>query len=347
MKKTGILATIIIGLTAISATAAGAAEWNFYGSARLSTYLTDVDNPLSPDTKSYSQELNPDSRIGARVKVNDELSGRFEYGAGVNVRLLYGAWDFGPGELLVGQGYSPFNLFYSNQIYTDDNNMLNYGGVYSGRNPMLQLSFGNFKIAALAPGTGSVLVDGVEISDTEATLPRIEASYQFNFDRISLDIAGGFNTYEVVSGNDSFDIDSYMLAVGGDVKLGKRFYLAGNVWVGQNTGPYGLYNAPEDDPVIAGSSVYDNEAYGALLVAGMKLNETFSVEAGYGYTQAELDTAGSVKDDLVAYYVQSTVTLAPGVFFVPEIGVIDNQQDSTGSPESETRYYGVKWQINF
>lgn len=325
----------------------GAEEWNFYGSARVSTYFTNVDNPTSEDTNNYSQELNPDSRIGANIKVNDELSGRFEYGAGVNVRLLYGAWDFGSGEFLVGQAYSPLNWFYSNQIYTDDNNMLNYGGVYSGRNPMLQIKYGNFKIAALSPGKQEVLVDGIAVSETETSFPKIEASYQLNYNNISFDIAGGYNTYKIINGNNTHEIDSYIFAVGGTIKFDRGYYIASNLWVGQNTGSYGLFNAPVDDPTITGTTVNDNDAFGVLLVVGMVFNDMFSFEGGYGYTQAELDVAGATKDDLEAYYLQSTVTLATNVFFVPEIGIIDNKQDGFGNRESETFYTGVKWQINF
>jgi hypothetical protein len=42
-----------------------------------------------------------------------------------------------------------------------------------------------------------------------------------------------------------------------------------------------------------------------------------------------------------------TITLAQGVFFVPEIGVIDNKKDKTRNEEPELRYAGIKWQINF
>jgi hypothetical protein len=45
------------------------------------------------------------------------------------------------------------------------------------------------------------------------------------------------------------------------------------------------------------------------------------------------------------YYVQSTITLAPGVFITPEIGMFDGKEDGAGN--FETMYYGAKWQINF
>ena len=91
----------------------------------------------------------------------------------------------------------------------------------------------------------------------------------------------------------------------------------------------------------------DNDALGYMVAAGMKLNDTFSFEMGYGHAQAELDLSASHADDVASYYLQSTVNLAKGLFFVPEIGVIDHKQDSSGKEQSEIRYYGIKWQINF
>ena len=68
----------------------------------------------------------------------------------------------------------------------------------------------------------------------------------------------------------------------------------------------------------------------------------FSIELGYGYAETELDQAVT-SDELSAFYAQTTVTLAPGVFFVPEVGFIDAEEDGQG----ETLYFGAKWQINF
>ena len=86
---------------------------------------------------------------------------------------------------------------------------------------------------------------------------------------------------------------------------------------------------------------------GFTFCAGYKVNDMFSFEAGYGYSEGELDQAGAVEDDAQAYYVQAKITLAPGVYIVPEIGVIDELNDSTGAEQSDTLYYGAKWQINF
>jgi hypothetical protein len=81
---------------------------------------------------------------------------------------------------------------------------------------------------------------------------------------------------------------------------------------------------------------------GYLVVAGAKLNDMFSVEFGYAKVSSELDAA-IIDEETTSYYGQVTVNLAPGVFFVPEIGVIDYD----GTTDSKNTYFGAKWQINF
>ena len=92
---------IIIATIAVLFSSAHAADWNFYGSARVSTFYENVEVSGS-DTNNFDMGLQGNSRIGARIKVSDELSGRFEYGASdgnVNLRYLYGIWNFGAGSI--------------------------------------------------------------------------------------------------------------------------------------------------------------------------------------------------------------------------------------------------------
>lgn len=348
MKKLCFVGSIV-AMVAVFTMNATAADWNFYGSARLSTFVTTTDNKgLLEDTTNYAQNLQSNARIGAKVKVNDTLTSRFEYGASggnTNLRHLYGEWDFGPGKFLVGQTDSPLDMPLSNQVYDADTGLDAYGGVDTSRRPMLRLSFGNFNIAAIQPETDAWVVPG---TTTEVKIPKIEASYRLEFDNAFLDFQGGYQNYEIKDTATfvTHDVVSYVIAVGGQIKLGAA-YLGGNVWFGQNTGPYNLTCGVDDNPAVAGTSLNDNDSLGYAIIGGFKLNESISFEAGYGYTQGELDQGAFEKDKLNAYYLQSTITLAQGVFFVPEIGVIDNKKDKTGNEEPELRYAGIKWQINF
>ncbi len=344
MKK---LMLIIAALTLVAGSAY-AADWNFYGSARLSTFYTSVetiDTPGTEDKDNYNQALQSNARIGANVKVSDELTGGFEYGASggnANIRKLYGEWNFGAGSLLVGQTYTPLNWFYSDQVFDADGDLLPYGGVYSGREGMLQLKFGGLKIAVVPTDTATT---GVAVT-TETKIPALEASYTLNLDNIALRFGAGYQTFDVKAGTLDESIDSYIVAFGAKAGFG-AFYLAGNIYGGQNAGNMivigtnGTWN--RQGLADVGASVVDNDAFGAIIVAGFTLNDMFNFEAGYGYAETELDVSGASTDEVASYYLNSTITMAPGVFFVPEIGVIDGED----AGDSKTDYFGVKWQINF
>ncbi|MDD9302875.1 MAG: hypothetical protein HUK40_11285 [Desulfobacter sp.] len=349
MKQKGLtgIGGIFLVLWILASGTAFAADWNFYGNARVQTFYEDVDTGSASST-NLSHSLQSNSRIGANVKVSDELVGRFEYGASggnANIRHLYGEWHFGSGKLLIGQTDSPLNFALSNQVYGTDAGMDPYGHVDAKRQPMLQLTFGNFKVAAVQPDTGDL---GLANSSQEVKLPKIEAKYRLDLKSGYLELAGGYQTYELTDTSSlrTYDVDSYILALGGQVRLGSA-YLGGDIWTGQNVGPYDFNCSPDGDPQVVAGTLEDNDAYGVMVAAGFMLNERFSFEAGYGYVAAEIDHLNYAKDDTVAYYLQSTVTLAPGVFFVPEVGRIDKDRDKDGVEEADTVYAGVKWQINF
>ncbi|WP_321493309.1 hypothetical protein [uncultured Desulfobacter sp.] len=402
MKKLFIIAVLLV-IWAGSVHASS--EWEFYGSARISTFYTNwnvdvVDgsgaNPIAGtggNTDSYEQDLNGNARIGANVKVNDSLTARFEYGAkrgDANIRILMGEWNFGAGSLGVGQDYTPLLFPYSNQVYNiyalkdGDTNMSLLGMLYGKREPMVRLKFGTFQIAAVKPrllvnsyysiATGSI--DAPQSGpDTQVVIPNIQAKYRLDFNWGHINMAGGFQKFDVEDSGESWDVTSYVLALGGRLNIGKA-YLKGNIWGGQNVGnladilvngqifsTYDNISAVVRDgagvgyaqwsdgtiyTVTGGASGYekgiiDNDALAALCVAGYEIKRGLYVEAGYGYTRTKLDMDGAEKDDCHTTYLQSTIFLAEGVFVTPEIGYINMVQD--GQPT--VFYAGIKWQINF
>jgi len=341
---------VMVAALAMLSTSAYAADWNFYGSARVSTFYTSVEtiNGGTASVDNYEQGLQGNSRFGATVKVSDELTGGFEYGTGVNVRKLYGEWDFGGGKFLVGQTYTPLNWFYSDQVYGGDNDLLAQGGLYSGREAMLQLTFGGFKIALLAPNLSVDADASAAAYTTETTVPAIELSYALPLDAVTIKFGGGYQTYETTVGTVNQDVDSYVLAVGAKAGFG-AFYVAGNVYGGVNVGNMIAVDTDGSNTwaggyaALSSTTLVDNDALGVLIVAGYTLNDMFNFEAGYGYVETEYDVAGSTSDEAASYYLNSTITLAPGVFFVPEVGVIDGEEDL----DTQIEYFGIKWQINF
>lgn len=380
-----------------------AAEWNFYGSARVSTFYSDWENDFlragnpilgtGADTSNYEQALNGNARIGAKIKVSDTLTGRFEYGTkygSADVRILWGEWNFGAGSLGVGKHYTPLLMPYSNQVYNifamgkGDTNMSLFGMLYGNRESQIRLKFGNFQIAAVAPRvrvhydftspatpgstpiSATLAIPGAQ-PNTEVKMPNFQAKYKLEFDSGHINLAGGYQNFEVVGGSKSYDVTSYVLAVGGRLNVGKA-YFKGNLWGGQNVGNLAdifvgsqvfstMSNAAAKDMdgagtgfarwrdgTVAGTTqgITDNDALAFLAVAGYEIRKGLYVEGGYGYTKTKLDEVGATKDDAQTWYLQSTVFLAPGVFLTPEIGGLDGKDNNL-----DVFYAGIKWQINF
>ena len=317
--------------------------------------LGDTLDVQGDDTDSdLLQSLQGNSRIGANVKAGDNLTGRFEYGTGVNLRLLYGEYDFGGFKLLVGQAYTPVNYFLSNQTFGGDAGMLPYGGIYDGRRGMVQARMGDFKFALVSPQSDTNIVDpitGISYGgvDTDVSWPKLEAGWDFNFGGFSGKVMGGYNQYKVVGPDNSKTLDSYILGLGLKWDIGP-FYVGGDVYMGKNTGNYGLWTTGASS-VAAWDSVdeklIDSDAFGWLFVVGFKMSDMFAFEGGLGNANFDYDIAGADKSVLSAWYVQANIAFAKGVFIVPEIGQINNGDDLSGKDIGKTTYYGLKWQINF
>jgi hypothetical protein len=340
---------VAIAALAMLTGSAYAADWNFYGSARVSTFWSDTDtiNGASGDTV-VSQALQGNARIGANVKASDELTGRFEYGASggnANIRLLYGVWNFGAGTLLVGQDYVPMYLPGSNQVYGTDNGLGGYGEMYGGRKAQLKLTFGGFQVAAVAPSV-TYETGGASASGADIVLPQIQVQYKLAGDNWQVLATAGYNTFDVNTTTGG-DVTSWALGVDASITLG-ALSLIGQVSGGVNAG--NIYGVDVGGGVrgsgyanVAGGNVTDNDVIMFRVCAAYKMNDMFGLEIGYGYAQTELDTAGATENEVKAYYVQAPITMAPGVFVIPEFGVIDYEE----AGQNEVTYFGAKWQINF
>ncbi len=344
MKKLFILFAAAVLVFAYTLPAA-AADWSFYGSARLSTFWDSFDSENdAADDDGLTWVGQGNSRIGAKVKA-DAISGRFEYGAGhgvANIRLLWGEWDMGAAKLGAGQHYTPVNIFISNQVWGSDIDMLPFGGVYDGRRPMLQLKVAGFKVALVQPNGAALGDDG----DVDYTLPKVEASYLFKGNAFKVGVYGGYNTYDVeASSAGDYDVTSYILALRGTVNFGPA-YISANAWMGQNAGNYGLFNSGADNAVLNGSVVEDTDSLGLLGVVGFKVSDMLSFEGGYGQVSNSND-AFAEDDDTSAFYFQAVIKPVKGVKIVPEVGFIDYQEDASGADEGELTYFGAQWRIDF
>jgi hypothetical protein len=409
MKKLFVLFAAVILVAALTAPAM-AADWKFYGSARVSGWSIDTDNGAGVSQRTTRFQLQNNSRLGAKVSA-DKLYGRFEFGINPDIdlqnptlgnganafagndayeafgtagrdasdiytRLLFGVWDFGSGKLLVGQDYTPEYLGISNanQAGGSDSVMLTCGVPYTGRRAQIRLEFGGLQIA-LVDENGmnnlGALNNAAAAGTVDSMLPKIAAQYSMKLDPVSLTFAGSYLSYDIErTGFQDLTVDAYFLAARGMVDIGP-VGLKAVIYYAQNGNELGFTAGGTDGAVItnnaaatgATSGIVDNDTLGFAITASYKLSDMIAFEAGWGKFEAEMDdaaagnliggvvTAGTsgttTSDERVGYYLQSTITLAKGVYIVPEIGVVDFKDSNIGAAQGDQTYIGAKFQIDF
>jgi hypothetical protein len=250
--------------------------------------------------------------------------------------------------------------------------------MYGSRLGQVALSFGGFNIALITPQTGYITGLGASSTtafagtlgttrintttavpangDVERYLPKVEASWGMAFDTWNFGIQGGAQTYEikdVVSAKDGkkndIDVTSYEIGATAGVNFGPAYVKASGAY-GQNwsqanwavTG-YGTSAAYWDGD----DSTDDTDSWMAALVAGLKVSDMLSFEAGFGYRVDDPDVNGADKQKQYGLYGQAVIVLAPGVYIIPEVGYFDKGDGFDGDDAGNRVYAGGKWQIDF
>ncbi|MFZ7112318.1 MAG: porin [Desulfatiglandales bacterium] len=344
-----------------------------YGSVRMDTWWVDrskekAGGDFDDSDLLWDQDMGS-SRFGAKFKTGDikaqvEIRPRDrDKGNGTQnetLRQWWGAWNFGKGELLIGQAYVPCYAKISNVSLEGGTIATQYGDfVSTSRTPMMQLSFpfsvGTLKMAALKPSDkgADTVVKGTR--DTDITLPKFEASFDFKFGPASMMVFGGYNTTDEVdtSTDREYSIDSHVIGLNARVNLGPA-YLKGIIYTAQNQKNYGtekdwVWNAYYD---AASDSITDIDAMGWFLVAGCKVSDMLSVEAGYGQRKLKRERPGFDKDEdkNAMFYINMPITVAKGFTITPEIEYYDEKDQKiagVSKDQGNTTYYGVYWRIDF
>jgi hypothetical protein len=357
----------VIAAVALIASPALAVDWNFYGSARMATFYQSQDygngsgdlsgkgTVFNGNQKTDTQmqwEMQTNSRLGATVKA-ENISGRFEWGVddganNVSARRLYGVWDFGAAKLKVGKDYSPTSQFISTQAFDGDIGLLGRGTGYSSRNGQISLSFGGFEVALIDPKSAGILRN-MTTGDVDEYIPKIEAGWGMSFDTWNFGVQGGFQYYEIENGgaaNEDVDVTSWTLGGNAGVNFGP-IYLKAAATVGTNWANAGWHISSNGAAYDGDDNTKDVDSWQVAGVVGWKFTDQLSFEFGTGYREDDSDLAGEDTDDNWESYINATVSLAPGVWLIPEIGYTDFGDDIEGSNEGDRYYVGAKWQIDF
>jgi hypothetical protein len=304
----------------------------------------------------------------------------------VSSRRLYGVWNFGAGKMKVGKDYTPVSQFISGQVFDGDLGLLGIGTQYGSRHGQISFSFGGFEIALVNPnasllsnmqitttgelvvitGSGGGVATDVSVAtastgDVDEVLPKMEAMWGMSFDTWNFNLMGGFQYYSIedvesLETGKKDDIDVYSWTIGADA--GFNFgpgYVKGAVSYGQNIGNanWGIPSAAGGTSGQGGLAIWDGDddtndtdTFMGALVAGIKVSDMLSFEAGAGMRSDNNDD-GIKKTTPWAAYVQSVIALAPGVYVIPEVGYFDFDDNADGDKAGSMFYLGGKWQINF
>ena len=102
-------------------------------------------------------------RLGANVKVNDQIGGGFEIGfdgGTIYHRKVFGTYNWGGGKILVGRDYTALSIFYSGRGSNGDEGMNGFGGAYDGRQNQIKLLMGGLSLALVQPkAVGAGVID--------------------------------------------------------------------------------------------------------------------------------------------------------------------------------------------
>jgi hypothetical protein len=411
MKKLLVLAVamMVTFALALPATAQDKADWSFYGSVRMWTAWESVDEDTPPQLSSSGAAgsffpvgttkaraiaygttsegddevawlLQGNSRIGANVKWGN-IGGRFEYGSGPNLRLLYGDWNFGPGTLRIGQDYGAYFYLVSSMcgVGGAECNGIGFGSIYSGRTPMLKLIMGGFQFnlatastTASFQGTGipatpatlllanNQTTAGTGFTDTDQQLPKIEASYTFNLGPASIFVGGVYNRYKevynVANTEQDHTVDGFALGAGAKMGFGP-FYVNLTAQYAKNpnnsgAGPYTVYPSVMLFNPATGQEE-DSDYMAGQIILGFRLSDQIAFEGGFIYQKGNVDSLaglGEIEQSTFTYYIQMNWSPVKNVFIIPEFGIVDFDKidvQSTSLDYGKMTWLGIKWMINF
>ena len=328
------------------------ADVSISGYAAMNTYIQDDDNPAPAlDDSDLLWGLDPCSRITFNFK-EGPVSGLVELSNAPGTRHWFGTWNFGAGILGVGQTWTPdFSCIGSSAYQCGGSAVLD--PACSLRAPMVQLQFGNLKIAGIVPNTAAIHPNSAE---QDTSLPKLIASYNLNVAMVGLKFYGGYQSYEDVinptaTTETAYDVDSYVVGITANMGFGP-LTVKGMIYTGENLNEYGaLDNTTNFDATWDGTKICESEmlAYGIDLA--YKVSDTFKVTAGYMAGESEIEVLGVKGEDPTrTYHVNATFTMAKGVTITPEMAVTDYDDVKVGNAtteEGKNTYYGVQWKIAF
>ena len=345
-KKTVAIAAAAAALTALAIPAM--AETTLYGSARMATFYNFADVPATGKTAGFDEHLQGNSRFGANFS-NGDVGGKVELGTGVNVRLLYGTWNFGSGKLTVGQDYNSYYTF-TEQVHFDDNGLNGYGALWDTRQAQIRVNLNNGLYFAAIQPTGNVAGDPTganaeKAGNVKMYLPKLNVGYAGKAGMLGYNAGVVGTTFSSKIGTKDKQVTAVLGYVNGSAAFGATTLMA-NVSASLNAGDLGFLNRAKATAV--GTDMKNQTGFEGYIQATQKISDTVKGSVGVGYAGDKLDTTGAKFDDKIVVFVNAPITLAKNVTVTPEFDYYDQLNNAAGKSEKSKAYaLGAKWQINF
>ncbi|MCJ7541368.1 MAG: porin [Desulfobacterales bacterium] len=371
MKKLIVILAVIAMVGAFTATAI--ADVSLYGSARFRTYYADVDSGVAgaDSDKDLEWRMGLLTRFGANFK-SDKITGQVEMDArpgsagttgniesdsgasglgNMRLRHLWGQWDFGAGKLLIGQTWPLYELQVSGLNYYSGG-LQKFGGWGYGvnRTSQLRLTFGDFRLAFLSPDTSKGGLG--TLTEVNTMFPKVELGYAMKMDAFTLNFVGGYQSYEIedTTTKRTEDIAGWVLGARGTANFGPA-YAGLALSYRQNGGNYGVWTvSTKETALFQGIDLKDATAFGLEAALGWKINDMLTLEGSYAMLNSEQDTTANNEDDVMVWGLLAKITLAPGVYIIPELVFQDNKDVVTNgvtTDQGDATIFGVFWMINF
>ncbi len=390
MKKSIIGASLVAAAFGLSVPAM-ALDVTPYGAIRVatwwtsSTYYNPAGKPLHD--ADFTLDLQGDSLVGMRVK-QDDFSAVAEMGAynpknragGVELRLLFGEWDFGGGKLRVGYAPSPY-VYRSEQVYDADGGFNGYASLWDGRYAQIKVTLNNGLYMTLMKQstvglngisatnayttntgnawantptnlTSTTYADTTGYTDYDTFMPKTIVGYEGKAGIVTYGggMAGNFYKIRTVAagGNQTGkdEIYSYLAFAHAMIDLAPiELKLSG--YTGQNQG-----NLMNNAAAAAGSFYSNNASYGKNAYTyggwgqiGYTMNKKFKMFTGVSYESNEM--RGRATDDRMAAFANVQYQVTKNFKVVPEFTYLNDMRSASGAKEPQIYAAGVKWEMTF
>jgi hypothetical protein len=388
--KRSIIGAVVLGATVALAVPALALDVTPYGAIRVGTWYTSSTYYAYPATvtatspkpgtsmhdSDFSLDLQGDSLVGMRVKEGD-FSGVAELGAynpknraaGVELRMLFGDWNFGEGKLRVGFAPSPY-VFRSEQAFDADGGFNSYGSLWDGRYAQIKVNMNNgFYLTLMkqasggtgsnvttnagpsytnTPYSGTATIYAATNTDYDTFIPKTVAGYEGKSGFVSYGggVAGNFykktvTTADVKTSGD--DITSLMGFAHTTIDL-KPVELKFHIYGGQNLG-----DLMSNGAATAGSyySAQKNSyTVGGFGQIGYAVSDNIKVSTGVSYETSTNDTY-TKDDNKMAAFANMQYKVTKYLKIVPEVSFLNDLESKTGTKEPRIFAAGAKWEMSF